>query len=131
MRIGELAKKAGFATPWTFAFLYSIFVNIDSQLGIPGSFATLDHTHIMFANLMGSVVIVWSVIRLKVNTVIMGRGDMAARFLFASWQIYAVASGASWLILGFTAIEIVFGILQALPVSEQNANRDQRKEAYA
>ncbi|MGH1350772.1 MAG: hypothetical protein ACRBBN_08190 [Methyloligellaceae bacterium] len=115
----DLVVTAAFATPWSFLFIFGILSSLDQSLNIPGSFPQVDHTHILFANLLGSVVVVWSVMRLMVNQVIMGRGDMVARFTFATWQIYAVASGASYLILAFTVAEIVFGILQSLPVKDE------------
>jgi hypothetical protein len=47
-----------------------------------------------------------------------GRYDAAGRFLFAAWQIMHVMHGASVIILGFTVMEIMFGVLQSLPVGE-------------
>jgi hypothetical protein len=41
-----------------------------------------------------------------------------ARVLFSAWQLYAVAHGASLLILGFTCMEIAFAVAQALPVAD-------------
>lgn len=41
-----------------------------------------------------------------------------ARLLFAAWQVHAVQSGASAIVLGFTAFELLFGILQLLPVED-------------
>ncbi|WP_230427142.1 hypothetical protein [Collimonas humicola] len=68
------------------------------------------------ANLLGSVVTIWALLRIRDPQLQFGRYDAAARFLFAVWQIYAVVHGASVIILAFTAMEIVFGILQSMPV---------------
>ncbi len=70
----------------------------------------------LFAGLMGSVVVVWSLARLRLNLAELGRYDAVARLLFAAWQIYAVANGATPLLLVFTVFEAGFGIAQALPV---------------
>jgi len=72
----------------------------------------LDTTHMLLANLLGSVVVVWSLARIVAPTVLLGRLDGVARFLFAAWQIYAVAHGANAIVLGFTAFELLFGVLQ-------------------
>jgi hypothetical protein len=66
----------------------------------------------LLANLLGSVVVVWSLARIVAPTVLLGRLDGVARFLFAAWQIYAVAHGANAIVLGFTAFELLFGVLQ-------------------
>ena len=76
----------------------------------------LDATHVMLANLLGSVVVVWSLARLVAPTVLLGRLDGVARLLFAAWQLFAYLSGASAIVLGFTMFELLFGVLQWLPV---------------
>lgn len=58
----------------------------------------------LIANLLGSVVVVWSLVRLHDTRAVYGRYDALARCLFATWQLVAVAHGASWLILGFTVV---------------------------
>jgi hypothetical protein len=77
----------------------------------------LDATHILFANLLGSVVIVWSLARISSPSVQQGRLDAVARILFFTWQIFAVLSGASSVILFFTVFEMIFGMLQIWPVN--------------
>jgi len=51
---------------------------------LPGSVHPLDATHMMLANLLGSVVMVWSLARLPGPTLRLGRLDDVARFLFAA-----------------------------------------------
>lgn len=106
-----------FATPWTFAWLHGTLATLTTTLGLPGQLSTLDTTHFLLASLLGSVVVVWSLARLLQPSIRLGRLDAVARVLFAVWQIVAVASGASALILLFTLFEVVFGVLQWLPVS--------------
>lgn len=77
---------------------------------------TLDVSGMLFANLLGSVVVVWSLWRLAQPSRRVGLYDALARALFAAWQLYAVAQGASFLILGFTVFEVLFCIAQILPV---------------
>ena len=101
-----------FALPWTFAWLYAQLNLLAQALASPGTLHPLDTTHMLLANLLGSVVVVWSVARIVAPTVLLGRLDGVARFLFAAWQIYAVAHGANAIVLGFTAFELLFGVLQ-------------------
>ena len=101
-----------FALPWTFAWLYVQLGMLAATLGLPGTLYTLDATHMLLANLLGSVVVVWSIARIAAPSLLLGRLDGVARFLFAAWQIYAVAHGASAIVLGFTLFELLFGVLQ-------------------
>lgn len=110
-----------FITPWTFAILYAQLANLSRALGLPGAIPPLDVMHVLLANLLGSVVIAWSLARLLRPSIVMGRIDAGARFLFATWQIFAVISGASPIILAFTAFELIFGALQCFPV---NGNKE-------
>jgi hypothetical protein len=108
-----------FATPWTFVWLYASMGALAQTLGLPGTVHPLDATHVMFANLLGSVVVVWSLARVMSPSVRLGRLDGLARFLFAAWQVNAYLSGASAIVLGFTFFELVFGVLQFFPVKDE------------
>ena len=108
-----------FATPWTFVWLYGSMGALAQALGLPGTVHPLDATHVMFANLLGSVVVVWSLARVMSPSVRLGRLDGLARFLFAAWQVNAYLSGASAIVLGFTFFELVFGVLQFFPVKDE------------
>ncbi|MCD6733867.1 MAG: hypothetical protein LT103_09760 [Burkholderiaceae bacterium] len=110
-----------FALPWTFAPLHEHLGRIAAALQMRGSIAPLDATQVLFANLLGSVVIVWSLARILAPSVRLGRLDALARALFASWQVYAVHSGMSTVVLFFTAFEVLFGLLQASPVRANRA----------
>ena len=79
----------------------------------------LDSTHLLLANLLGSVVVVWSIARIAAPSLLLGWLDGVARFLFAAWQVYAVAHGASAVVLGFTLFELLFGVLQWWRVGPQ------------
>lgn len=107
-----------FATPWTFVWLYGQLAMLAHAGGLPGTLHPLDATHILLANLLGSVVVVWSLARMLSPSVQMGRLDGVARVLFALWQIYAFLSGASAIVLGFTLFEVAFAVLQFWPVDK-------------
>ena len=114
----DLVVTSALMTPWTAAIVLSLLASLSAQLGLERGFAPLDAVPMMLANLLGSVVVVWSLWRVRHASQRVGHYDVIARVLFAVWQVYAVSQGASYLILVVTAMEIVFGIAQLLPVRE-------------
>ncbi|CAG1014471.1 MAG: hypothetical protein F9K19_00375 [Rhizobiaceae bacterium] len=111
----DLVVTIGFATPWSFLAIIAAIGAVHDALGLPGSVPQPDLWHVLFANLLGSVVVVWSLVRLRLRLAVLGRYDLVARLLFASWQVHALTMGASWTVLAFLAFEIAFAALQALP----------------
>jgi hypothetical protein len=112
----DLAVTWVFALPWSFAWVYSLLQSLASSLALPGEFTPLNPGHMLMANLLGSVVIVWSLARWLQPSIVLGRLDALARALFAMWQIYAVSQGVSSIVLAFTFFEILFGSLQLVRV---------------
>lgn len=112
----DLVVTIGFATPWTFALIHGALVATATELALPGSMPAFEPVHMLMANLLGSLVTVWALLRLRDPQVRYGRYDALARLLFATWQLYAVAHGASAIILAFTMVEVLFFIVQSLPV---------------
>ena len=119
----DLIVTAAFMTPWTATVVFAGFAALSQALGLERPVPVLDVTSMLFANLLGSVVVVWSLWRLRSPSRSIGRYDAIARGLFAAWQVYAVAHGASFLLLGFTLMEGVFGIAQCLPVRRSTASQ--------
>jgi hypothetical protein len=109
-----------FALPWTFAWVYAQLHALDLAWGLPGAMPPLDPLHLLLANLLGSVVVVWSLARWTAPSLRLGRLDAAARVMFASWQVHAVLQGASAIVLGFTAFELAFGGVQLQRVRAEN-----------
>lgn len=108
----DLIMTTGFMTPWTAAWVFSAFSALSAALALERPVPVLDVSGMLFANLLGSVVVVWSLWRLAQPSRRVGLYDALARTLFATWQLYAVAHGASFLILGFTVFEGVFAVAQ-------------------
>ncbi len=117
----DIIVTAGFATPWSFVFMIGLIADASERLGLPGTMLAPDTFHIFFANLLGSVVLVWSVARLKLNILIMVRYDAVARWLFSIWMIYALANGASFFILFLLIPEATLAVLQSLPLRKRAA----------
>lgn len=111
----DLVATAGFATPWTFTAMLAGLNALANGLGVAQRLPPFAPEHLLMANLLGSIVIVWAILRLRAPSVQYGRYDAVGRGLFATWQFYALLHGAHPFIWGFFAVEVTFGILQALP----------------
>jgi len=59
--------------------------------------------------------VVWSLARVLSTSIRLGHLDGIARFLLAAWQINAVLSGTTGIVLCFTAVELMFGIIISCP----------------
>jgi hypothetical protein len=113
--IYDLAVTAPFATPWTFALVLAQLSAVNQQLGgapLP-AFAPL---HVLIACLMGSIVVVWSVLRIRDPQPRFGRYDAAGRLLFSSWMAWALAATGEPLIWLFLLPEAAWCVVQCLPV---------------
>ena len=108
----DLIVTAAFITPWSFAALHGVLLSVSQAFDLPGDMPPFEPMHMLMANLLGSIVCVWAVLRIRDPQRVYGRYDAVARFLFAAWQIYAVAHGANVIVLGFTLFELLFGVLQ-------------------
>ena len=115
----DLLVTIGFATPWTFVLVHHSLASVIHALGLQGGFPAFEPTHMLMANLLGSIVSIWAILRLRDPQRQYGRYDAAARFLFAAWQLYAVAHGANMIILGFTLFELGFGMAESLPIRDR------------
>ena len=68
--------------------------------------------HMFIAGLLGSIVLVWSLLRLRAPSLLLGRHDGIARFLFSGWMAWTLAhTGAPvlWLLL---VPEFAWGVAQ-------------------
>ncbi|WP_089103606.1 hypothetical protein [Streptomyces hyaluromycini] len=110
----DLVVTAGFATPWTYALVHDSLSSMGGALGL-GVLPALDPMQTLYANLMGSVVVVWALLRIVRPLPSHGLFDGAARVLFATWQAYALGHGAPRLLWPFLAMEAAFGLAQLWP----------------
>jgi hypothetical protein len=97
----DLVLTAPFATPWTFALARQQLSELNVALGgqaLP-PFAPF---HILFACLLGSVVLIWALLRLRHPAPRYALYDGGARLLFSLWMGWTLAmTGAPllWLFL--------------------------------
>lgn len=110
----DLVVTAGFATPWTYVPVHDALSSLGEALGL-GALPGIDPWQTLYANLMGSVVVVWAVLRLTRTAPEHGLFDGVARTLFSAWMAYALADGASRMLWLFLVVEVAFGIAQLAP----------------
>ncbi|WP_310714297.1 hypothetical protein [Streptomyces lydicus] len=110
----DLVVTAGFATPWTYALLHDALSSWGRALGL-GALPPLDPMQTLYANLLGSVVVVWALLRLVGPLPVHGLFDGGARVLFALWQAYAATHGATRLLWLFFVAEAAFGVVELAP----------------
>ncbi|RZL38689.1 MAG: hypothetical protein EOP35_05215 [Rubrivivax sp.] len=108
----DLVVTAPFATPWSFAIAFAQLGAANEALGgqpLP-AFVPM---HMLFAGLMGSVVMVWSVLRLRAPTRQLGRYDAVARALFSLWMAWAWVQTGEPVLLLFLLPEMSWALVQA------------------
>lgn len=113
--IYDLVLTAPFATPWTFAFVYGQLRVLNAALGgapLP-PFAPL---HVLFACLMGSLVLVWAALRIADPQPRFGRFDGAGRALFTTWMGWALTMSNTPVLWLFIVPEALWAIAQWLPL---------------
>lgn len=108
----DLVVTAPFATPWTFAIAFGQLTALNQALG-GQPLPAFGPMHTLFPLLMGSVVLMWAVLRLRAPTVQLGRYDAAARALFSLWMAWAWLQTGAPVLLGFLLLEAVWAVMQA------------------
>jgi hypothetical protein len=115
--IYDLVVTLPFATPITAALVLSAFRKIHGALGLGGpTLPEFSPTHLLFVAFFGTVVSFWSYLRLRSHARRLHALDTVGRFLFSAWQLWALANGASPLLVPFLVLELAFGVTQALAV---------------
>jgi hypothetical protein len=114
----DLIVTAAFVTPWSFAALHGVLSSLSQTFNLSGELPPFEPMHMLMANLLGSIVCVWAVLRIRDPQPVFGRYDAVGRFLFSAWQAYALFHGASALLVIFLCFELAWGVAQALPVGQ-------------
>ncbi|MBD0706799.1 MULTISPECIES: hypothetical protein [unclassified Pseudomonas] len=112
----DLIVSAVLATPWSFAALHGVLMSMTQLFDLPGELPPFAPAHVLMVNLLGSIVCVWAVLRIRDPQPLYGRYDAAGRFLFSAWILYALLHGASAVLWVFLFFELVWGLVQVLPV---------------
>lgn len=118
----DLLVTAPFATPWSFAYAHGHLGAINQALG-GTALPAFTPFHVLFACLLGSVVLVWSVLRLGDPQARYGRFDAVARLLFTTWMTWTLINTGAPLLWLFILPEFAWGVAQLLPVRSAPGSR--------
>lgn len=106
----DLFATIGFATPWTARLVLAGI----STLPLGGAaISSFDEGQLLFVTLMGTVVTMWSILRIVRPTREKLIADTIARAFFASWMLRAAALGAPRAVLIFAGLELAWMFVQA------------------
>ncbi|MDO9301256.1 MAG: hypothetical protein Q7T89_07730 [Anaerolineales bacterium] len=109
----DVLVTAGFATPWTAAFVLRALSQLHTQFGLAGiAPSVVDPFTMLFVNLLGTIVLTWSVLRLFRPTLLNGAFDSAARLAFALWMLFAMQAGATTITWALLLGELIWFLLQ-------------------
>lgn len=113
----DLVATAGFALPWLAAATFATLASIHERLGLSGSLPDADDPFtVLFAGLMGGLVLVWSVVRVIRPGLLVGAADTVARGLFCLGMVVALTEGASTVVVAFLVPEALWGLVQGVAV---------------
>ncbi|MBN8230215.1 hypothetical protein JYK02_22135 [Corallococcus macrosporus] len=102
-----------FATPWTAQAVLSNLQSVHQALGMGGDpLPAFSSTHLFFVALFGTIVTLWSVVRLFHPTAFNGAIDTAGRALFSTWMAWALTQGATRVLVGFLVLELAWMFAQ-------------------
>lgn len=113
----DLLLTAPFATPWSFELAHAQLSGLNVALG-GAALPAFGPFHLLFAGLMASVVLVWSVLRLRTASIRLGRYDGCARVLFALWMARTLAVTGTPLLWLFVVPETAWAVAQWWKVVE-------------
>ena len=117
----DLIVTAPFSTPWTFGLVYAQLNAVNQALG-GGALPAFAPFHVLFACLLGSVVLIWSVLRITDPQQRFGRYDGVGRVLFTSWMMWALNATGQPLLWLFIVPELLWGVIQWWPVQPARSN---------
>ncbi len=104
-----------FATPWSLLLLREQLSTVNVRLG-GAPLPVFEPFHLLIGCLLGSVVLVWSVLRIVDPQPRFGRYDAAARYLFSLWMGWALLVTGEPVLWLFIVPELAWGVAQSLPL---------------
>ncbi|WP_415953947.1 hypothetical protein [Streptomyces sp. KLOTTS4A1] len=110
----DLVVTAGFMTPWTLALVHDALSWAGDLLGL-GAMPELDPMQTLYANLMGSVVVIWAALRVLRPLAVHGLFDGIARVLFSTWMAYALTHGGPQWLWPFVVTEATLALVELGP----------------
>jgi hypothetical protein len=111
--IYDLIVTLPFALPGLVSMQLATLSKIQLALGLSGVFPVIEPVHLFFLNLFGTIVCVWSVLRIVKPEPLFGLVDGLGRAAFSSLMIYyLVVWSIPQIVVLFLVPEVLFGIAQ-------------------
>ncbi|MEG0884467.1 MAG: hypothetical protein RSH52_24845 [Janthinobacterium sp.] len=123
--IYDVFMIAPFTTPWTFLLMREHLNTLNLALG-GAPLPVFGPFHLLISSLLGSVVMVWSVLRMLDPQPRFGRYDAVARYLFSTWMAWALLVTGQPLLWLFLVPELAWGLAQSLPLQRAGVGREGR-----
>lgn len=112
--IYDLVVTLPFSLPIVSVWMIGAFSRAHGYFGLSGEVPAFEGSHMLFVNLLGCIVTVWSALRIMKPDPLFGLFDSFGRFSFASWQLYYLLTGhITPLLWALFVPELSWGILQA------------------
>ncbi len=111
----DVLMTGAFATPWSLLLLREQLSTVNVRLG-GAPLPVFEPFHLLTGCLLGSVVLVWSVLRIVDPQPRFGRYDAAARYLFSLWMGWALLVTGEPVLWLFIVPELAWGVAQSLPL---------------
>lgn len=109
----DLLAAAVFAFPFSAAWDLQQLQELHQRLGLSGAFPRFEPMNLLFVNLFGGFVVVWSVLRLLRPEPVLGLCDGVLRLFFASLMLHYLGThSVTTLLVAFCVAEMVWGSLQ-------------------
>ena len=111
-----------FAFPILAAWNIALISDLHVQFSFSGAVPEFSPLHLFFVNLMGSLVLVWSSLRIYKPNALLGLFDSFARFLFSFNILYYLfaydVTGILWILF---VPELTWGVVQLYGYFSQNS----------
>lgn len=126
----DLVVSVPFASPFTAGATINLLSTLDETLGLSGEALTSPPPVVLlFASFFGTVVTLWSGLRVYRPTALHGAVDSVGRLFFSSWMIWSLLAGGTTMIVPFLLFEI--GWLLAQTAALLSLSLSARREARA
>lgn len=104
-------------TVYAFPILVGLAINsfrdLHEALGAGGSFPEFEPLHYFMLNLMGTVITIWSIVRIRYNLAFLGLYDAYGRLFFSTWMLYyLVVHNISATMYLYLIPEVLWGVAQ-------------------
>lgn len=111
----DLLVTFPFAVPGLVSIQLATMLKISEGLNLSGQFPVFEPAHLFFLNLFGSIVTIWSVLRILKPEPLFGLVDGIGRAVFSMLMLYyLVVWNIPQVVVLFLVPELLFGISQLL-----------------